>query len=148
MYNIIRGMPLFITDKQGKMQFFIGGRCVLNMSNCRGAVLLPVCLLLHICWQVLATCESRTHTQYISPFSTAAHRSGQLGAEGFIVGSGYVLFSLSIALFAHGAPKVKHPITRSSVAFLLVGVSAFLAYQIWMVYGSKTGYKVSSYLLP
>lgn len=74
-------------------------------------------------------------------------RSGQLGAEGFIVGSGYVLFSMSVALFTHGAPKMKNSITRGAVSFLLVAVAGFLAWHIWLVYTSKTGYKVSSYLL-
>ena len=33
MYNIIRGMPLYLTDKQGKLQFFMGSRCVLLMCS-------------------------------------------------------------------------------------------------------------------
>eukprot|EP00200_Dunaliella_tertiolecta_P004164 CAMPEP_0202341696 /NCGR_PEP_ID=MMETSP1126-20121109/2576_1 /ASSEMBLY_ACC=CAM_ASM_000457 /TAXON_ID=3047 /ORGANISM="Dunaliella tertiolecta, Strain CCMP1320" /LENGTH=343 /DNA_ID=CAMNT_0048932541 /DNA_START=87 /DNA_END=1118 /DNA_ORIENTATION=+ len=99
MYNIIRGMPLFLKDKQGKMQLFTGSR------------------------------------------------SGQLGAEGFIVGSGYVLFSLSVALLTHGMPHVKNSVIRGSLSYILVALAGFLAVQIWQVYTSKTGYKVSSYLL-
>jgi hypothetical protein len=61
------------------------------------------------------------------------HRSGQLGAEGFIVGSGYVLFSLSIALFTHGVPNVKNTYLRTTLSYTLVAVSGFLAWQIWLV---------------
>ncbi len=28
MYNIIRGMPLFMRDRNGKLQFFLGSRSV------------------------------------------------------------------------------------------------------------------------
>ena len=59
--------------------------------------------------------------------------SGQLGAEGFIVGGGYVIFSLAVALFTHGVPSVKNGFTRGGVSFMLLALAAFVAQKVWQV---------------
>jgi len=49
------------------------------------------------------------------------------------VGSGYVLFSLAVALFTHGVPNVKNPYVRGLLSYVLVLLAGFLAFEIWQV---------------
>lgn len=99
MYNIIRGMPMFIRDKNGRLQFFLTGR------------------------------------------------SGQLGAEGFIVGTGYIIFSACIAMLTFAAPRVRNKVARQWVSLVLVAGAGYMAMRIYLVFQAKTGYRISSYLL-
>jgi len=98
MYNIIRGMPLFIRNKEGRIQFFLG-------------------------------------------------RGSSLGAEGFIIGTGYVAFSLAIALQTYAVPRIRNKIARTAVSYVLAIGAGYMAMQLFMVYMQKTGYKIHSYLL-
>lgn len=93
MYNIIRGMPLFIRDRNGRLQFFLSGR------------------------------------------------QGQLGAEGFTMGSLYLATSCSIAFLTYVAPRLPNTPLRNSVSFLLTVVSAGSLYQTFALWTKKTGYQ-------
>mmetsp|Transcript_31696 Transcript_31696/g.70465 ORF Transcript_31696/g.70465 Transcript_31696/m.70465 type:complete len:344 (+) Transcript_31696:1411-2442(+) len=98
MFNIIRGMPMFIYDKSGKMQLFINSR------------------------------------------------QAQLGAEGFIMGTGYLIFSGAIALLTFAVPKVRNDGLRRILAYGLAILSAYAAVQLLQTYQWKSGYQFVSYL--
>lgn len=98
MYNIIRGMPFFIRDKDGNIQFFLSSR------------------------------------------------GGQLGAEGFIVGSGYILFSCAVSLLTFAVPRVRSKHVRNFASYVLVMASGYMVLKIYSVFVSKTGYRLTSYL--
>lgn len=98
MYNIIRGMPLYMHDRNGKVQWWM-------------------------------------------------ERSGQFGAEGFLMGSSYLFFSGCMSLMVYGLPHVRNPKHRSiaSAAALLLG--AVVGKGIFGAYASKTGMAMRSFFL-
>mmetsp|Transcript_4966 Transcript_4966/g.8649 ORF Transcript_4966/g.8649 Transcript_4966/m.8649 type:complete len:340 (+) Transcript_4966:53-1072(+) len=98
MYNIIRGMPMFIRDKKGKMQFFLGSR------------------------------------------------GNQLGAEGFIMGSGYILFSANIALLTYAVPRVGNKFMRNLLSYVLVAGAGYMAVLLFGAFSAKTGTRINTYL--
>lgn len=98
MYNIIRGMPMFIRNKEGKIQFFLQGR------------------------------------------------QGQLGAEGFIAGGSYLLFSFGVSALTYAVPYVPNTNARRVLGFLAVLWTAIAAFKIFELHKSKTSYNLHHYL--
>lgn len=98
MYNIIRGIPLYILDKQGKMQLFLAGR------------------------------------------------SNQLGAEGFIMGSAYLLFSLCLASISFLAPSLSSGVARNGLAAGSLVAATYIIFKVFQAYNAKTGYHLRSYV--
>ncbi|GIL89779.1 hypothetical protein Vretimale_16582 [Volvox reticuliferus] len=93
MYNIIRGVPFFIRDRKGNLQFFLTGR------------------------------------------------QGQLGAEGFTLGTLYLLVSCSIAFITFLAPRISNRILRDTLSLIGTAVAAGSIYQTFMLWTMKTGYR-------
>ncbi|KAK9803487.1 hypothetical protein WJX73_007543 [Symbiochloris irregularis] len=66
---------------------------------------------------------------------------GQLGAEGFIMGSLVTIFALSLATLSYLAPRVSNPTYRRAICYtaLFLGGAAF--FQVLRGYRWKTGYR-------
>ena len=73
-------------------------------------------------------------------------RQGQLGAEGFIMGSSYIFFSSTLASLTYVVPKINNTTARAAVSFLLVMLAAFSAYHILEVYHTKSGMRMRPFL--
>ncbi|EFJ46497.1 hypothetical protein VOLCADRAFT_105485 [Volvox carteri f. nagariensis] len=93
MYNIIRGVPFFIRDRKGNLQFFLTGR------------------------------------------------QGQLGAEGFTLGSLYLVVSGSLAFVAFLAPRISNRWLRDVLSVTGAVLAAGSIYQTFMLWTMKTGYQ-------
>ncbi|GLI67590.1 hypothetical protein VaNZ11_011824, partial [Volvox africanus] len=91
MYNIIRGVPFFIRDRKGNLQFFLTGR------------------------------------------------QGQLGAEGFTLGTLYLLVSCSVAFITFLAPRISNRILRDTLSLIGTALAAGSIYQTFMLWTMKTG---------
>ncbi|KAF8058060.1 OST3 [Scenedesmus sp. PABB004] len=97
MYNIIRGMPLYYTNQQGKTIWWMEGR------------------------------------------------SGQLGAEGFLMGSSYIFFSATLASLSYVVPRIRSDGGRAVTSLVLVLLSAFAAMRILATYQGKTGISMRTF---
>jgi hypothetical protein len=75
-----RGVPFFVTGKDGRPVFFLFG----------------------------------------------GKRGMQLGAEGFIVGTGYLLFSALIALLTYGVPRLRSGALRSTTSYGLAAAAVYV----------------------
>ncbi|GFR44322.1 hypothetical protein Agub_g5535 [Astrephomene gubernaculifera] len=93
MYNIIRGVPFFIRDRNGKIQFFMTGR------------------------------------------------QGQLGAEGFTLGTLYLVASCGLAFVTYLAPRIASAPLRNLLSLLGALMAAGSVYQTFTLWTMKTGYK-------
>lgn len=71
---------------------------------------------------------------------------GQLGAEGFIMGSRYTGFGLALAFATLVAPKIKSPTGQRVLAYLCLVIAFLCLNAVISVYKWKTGYGVHSYL--
>jgi len=65
-------------------------------------------------------------------------RSAQLGMEGFVMGSSYVLFSALLGAAVFSAPRLKARGTRGAASAACLGVAWFVLMQILAAYDSKT----------
>ena len=66
---------------------------------------------------------------------------GQLGAEGFIMGTLYLSFGLCVSALTYVVPCLPSPAQRQGAGWgLLVGAAA-IYYQIVSIYTWKTGYR-------
>lgn len=92
MHNIIRGVPMYYADPNGKVQMFL------------------------------------------------PQGQGQLGAEGFIMGSLVTCFSLSIVALSYVAPKVS-PQYQRGVCYGALAVAVLCFFHILKGYRWKTGYR-------
>eukprot|EP00198_Chlamydomonas_reinhardtii_P009936 XP_001699273.1 OST3/OST6 family protein [Chlamydomonas reinhardtii] len=97
MYNIIRGMPFFIRDRNGRLQFFL------------------------------------------------TSRQGQLGAEGFMLGTLYLMVGGSLAFVTYLAPRISSSRIRDSCSLVGALIAASSMYQTFKLWNLKTGYKHVSY---
>jgi hypothetical protein len=70
---------------------------------------------------------------------TLQGRSGQLGAEGFVMGSSYLFFSTTLASLTYVVPRIRSSSARGIVSLVLVLLAAFTAMRILSTYGNKTG---------
>ncbi|KXZ42310.1 hypothetical protein GPECTOR_164g152 [Gonium pectorale] len=68
-------------------------------------------------------------------------RRGQLGAEGFMLGSLYILVALSLALVTYVAPRIASRVGREALSYLGAGLAFFSLYQTFILWTAKTGYK-------
>lgn len=96
MYNIIRGMPLYI-QRGNKIQWWLEGR------------------------------------------------SGQLGMEGFCMGSSYVVFSALISAMVYGLPHVKDAKVRGGLSVAAAAGAALVGTWIFGAYRGKTGMSMRSF---
>ena len=64
---------------------------------------------------------------------------GQLGAEGFIMGSMYLFFGLSVAALTFAVPKLASESSRRYAAYACIFSAAMLFRQIVSLYTWKTG---------
>ena len=62
------------------------------------------------------------------------------------MGTGYVLFSMAIALLTYGVPQVKRPLLRGSLSYVLVLLAGFVALQLWQVREETRGGSLSKSL--
>lgn len=85
---------------------------------------------------VSATCTTYHHTQ---------GRQGQLGAEGFIMGSSYIFFSSTLASLTYVVPKIRDARARATISAVLVLVAAFSAYRILETYHTKSGMRMRNF---
>lgn len=60
-------------------------------------------------------------------------RGSQLGAEGLIIGSGYVAFSACIALLMYAVPRARSKATRTVLGYGLVIAAAYLSSRLFSV---------------
>lgn len=72
-------------------------------------------------------------------------RSGQLGAEGFVMGSSYMLFSALLASLTYVAPRVKSAGARGVLSLVLVIAAALTALRILAAYKNKTGMSMRTF---
>lgn len=72
-------------------------------------------------------------------------RQGQLGAEGFIMGSSYIFFSTTLASLTYVVPKIKNTQARAVISLGLVLVAALSAYRILETYHAKSGMRMRSF---
>lgn len=72
-------------------------------------------------------------------------RQGQLGAEGFIMGSSYIFFSSTLASLTYVVPKIRNARARASISMLLVLAAALSAYRILETYHTKSGMRMRSF---
>lgn len=63
-------------------------------------------------------------------------RGSSLGAEGFIVGTGYVTFSVCVALLTFAVPRMRNKYLRHIFSYTLVLGSAYVAVQLFAVSAS------------
>lgn len=73
-------------------------------------------------------------------------RQGQYGAEGFIMGSTYLLFSLALAVLVYVSPRVQSKQARTLTSFGAIMAVVWLGFQIFGLYKSKNGYWLRLYL--
>ena len=70
---------------------------------------------------------------------------GQLGAEGFITGTLYLLFALSLSALTYVTPHVKDEMARRVLGYVLLGVAYLSFRQVVVNYTQKTGYRWRTY---
>lgn len=70
----------------------------------------------------------------------------QLGAEGFIMGSMYIVFSGMIAVVTYGVPRVQSPVNRRIVLLASVAGAVFILRHVIYFYSLKTGYHLRQYI--
>lgn len=99
MYNIIRGMPMYVMDRGGKIRWWMEGR------------------------------------------------SGQFGAEGFVMGSSYILFSSLISLMVYGLPHVKNGQLRSGLSITCAVLVGLVGRAIFSAYTQKSGMSMRSFFM-
>ncbi|PNH08669.1 hypothetical protein TSOC_004750 [Tetrabaena socialis] len=73
-------------------------------------------------------------------------RQGQLGAEGFMLGSLYLLVSCSLAFVTTVAPRISSTPLRGACSLLGAVLAAGGMYQTFALWTLKTGYKHVFYL--
>jgi oligosaccharyltransferase complex subunit gamma len=66
-------------------------------------------------------------------------RSGQLGAEGFVMGSSYLFFSTTLASLTYVVPRIRSSAARGVASLVLVLLAAFTAMRILSTWSSKSG---------
>ena len=71
---------------------------------------------------------------------------GQLGAEGFIMGSLYTACGLSVAALTWLAPNIKDRTMQRGISYLAILVGFVSFYQVISNYRWKTGYNIKWYL--
>lgn len=71
---------------------------------------------------------------------------GQLGTEGFVMGSLYTLVGLSFGLVVYVAPKAKSPSYRRLLAYGGLALALFSFNQVVQLYTWKTGYHWRKYI--
>ena len=72
-------------------------------------------------------------------------RQGQLGAEGFIMGSSYIFFSSTLASLTYVVPKIRNAQARATISLVLVLAAAFSAFRILETYHAKSGMRMRSF---
>jgi hypothetical protein len=72
-------------------------------------------------------------------------RQGQLGLEGFFMGSMYMVFSLCVCGLIYGAPRVKNEGGRMVVSMATLAVSGLTLWQIITQWQAKTGFAPRSF---
>lgn len=97
MYNIIRGMPMVMPTRDGKVKWWL---------------------------------ESR---------------QGQLGAEGFLMGSSYIVFSACISLMVYALPHIKDARLRGGLSVLATVVAGLVGRGIFAAYTMKSGMRMRSF---
>ena len=70
----------------------------------------------------------------------------QLGAEGFMMGTLYVLFSASILGMTYGPERVANPSARRFTMLVTLVLAALFLRQVVFFYAMKTGYPIQQYL--
>jgi oligosaccharyltransferase complex subunit gamma len=72
-------------------------------------------------------------------------RQGQLGAEGFIMGSSYIFFSSTLASLTYVVPRIKNTQARGLISLVLVLVAALSAFRILETYHAKSGMRMRNF---
>jgi len=72
-------------------------------------------------------------------------RGGQLGMEGFIMGTSYMVFSGLISAMTYVVPRIKNESVRGGASFLLVILIGLTAYGIFLAYFAKTSLRMRSF---
>ncbi|GMH39009.1 hypothetical protein BSKO_06907 [Bryopsis sp. KO-2023] len=70
----------------------------------------------------------------------------QLGAEGFMVGTGYLIFSGMVLVMKNVVPKTRSKSMRRMMFYLSLTVALIIFRQIAWAYVTKTGYQMRHYL--
>lgn len=70
----------------------------------------------------------------------------QLGAEGFMMGTLYVLFSLAVLVMTYGPAKMSDPSMRRLLLVGSLACAVFFLKQVVNMYTMKTGYPLEQYL--
>jgi oligosaccharyltransferase complex subunit gamma len=65
---------------------------------------------------------------------------GQLGAEGFALGTLYLLVSCSLAFVTFVAPRISHRLLRDTLSLIGAVIAAGSIYQTFTLWTLKTGY--------
>ncbi|KAF6261066.1 hypothetical protein COO60DRAFT_821537 [Scenedesmus sp. NREL 46B-D3] len=72
-------------------------------------------------------------------------RSGQLGAEGFVMGSSYLFFSSTLASLTYVVPRIRSSAARGIASLVLVLLAAFTAMRILSTYSNKSGINMRTF---
>lgn len=64
---------------------------------------------------------------------------GQLGAEGYIMGTQYLLFGLAVAAGTHLLPRVRDSAARRRLGYVLVAAGALFLRSVMATHRWKTG---------
>lgn len=73
-------------------------------------------------------------------------RQGQLGVEGFALGSLYLVVSCSIAFITFLAPRISHRWLRDTLSVIGAMLAAGSVYQTFMLWTMKMGYRHVLYI--
>lgn len=89
--------------------------------------------------------ENNTLPLFTPPPPSSQSRSGQLGLEGFVMGSSYVLFSACISVMVYGLPHVKDARLRGGLSAAAAAAAALLGLWVFAAYNAKTGMSMRSF---
>jgi hypothetical protein len=152
MYNIIRGVPMYYPLPGGRVKWW------LDVSLFWGLFL--VCLVLFwFCLNWIAAAKlsfvplSQPNSSLLSTsppptLATPQHqqqRQGQLGAEGFVMGGSYILFSCCISAMVYGLPHVRDAKLRGGLSVAAAAGAAVVGRAIFAAYLAKTGMAMRSF---
>ena len=133
MHNIIRGVPLYYPDQNGKIK-----ACVFLSIKCHAITFWLWAKGKEALW--VFTPGACSLPQVFMP-----QNQGQLGLEGFIMGMLYLLFGLSVAFLTRFVPRLASASHRRVLSYTCVAFAAVVFNQIVSIYTWKTGYRWRTY---
>ena len=152
MHNIIRGVPMYYPDQNGQVKVCRSVAPMCTMMCTMADLLRLFSAPLHTAWLLtfghaldVCACKPVIHDKH--PTYMISHalqvfmpsNQGQLGAEGFIMGSMYLGFGLCVAALTFAVPKLASESGRRYAAYACIFSAVMIFRQIVSLYTWKTG---------